>query len=97
LVRIAVFGAGGIGGYFGGRLGLAAADVHLIARGAHLKALQEHGLRVRSVRGDFTASVHATDDPADIGACDYVLFCVKAYACSITNRPSGTHTSSAEW
>lgn len=78
-MRIAVFGAGGIGGYFGGRLALAAADVHLIARGAHLEALQKNGMRVHSVRGDFATSVHATDDPAEIGACDFVLFCVKAY------------------
>jgi 2-dehydropantoate 2-reductase len=78
-VRIAIFGAGGIGGYFGGRLALAAADVHLVARGAHLRALQERGLRVHSIRGDVAPSVHATEDPAEIGACDCVLFCVKAY------------------
>lgn len=78
-MRIAVFGAGGVGGYFGGRLVLGGADVYLVARGAHLVALQEHGLRVRSIGGDFATSVHATDDPAEVGACDYVLFCVKAY------------------
>jgi 2-dehydropantoate 2-reductase len=78
-MRIAVYGAGGVGGYFGGRLAQAGADVHLIARGAHLQALREHGLRVRSVKGDFMAQVPATDDPADIGPCDYVLFCVKAF------------------
>jgi 2-dehydropantoate 2-reductase len=78
-VRIAVYGAGGVGGYFGGRLAQAGADVHLIARGDHLQALREHGLRVRSVKGDFTARVPATDDPAEIGACDYVLFCVKSF------------------
>lgn len=77
--RIAVFGAGGIGGYFGGRLALAGVDVHLIGRGAHLRALREHGLRVRSIRGDFATLVHATDDPFEVGACDYVLFCVKSY------------------
>lgn len=78
-MRIAVFGAGGIGGYFGGRLALAGAEVHLIARGPHLRALREHGLRVRSVRGDFATAVHAADDPVDVGACECVLFCVKAY------------------
>jgi 2-dehydropantoate 2-reductase len=77
--RIAVFGAGGVGGYFGGRLALAGADVHLIARGAHLVALQRDGLRVESIAGDFEVSVPATDDPAEIGPCDYVLFCVKAF------------------
>src|SRR6266487_3410600 len=78
-MRIAVYGAGGVGGYFGGRLAQAGADVHLIARGAHLQALREHGLRVRSVKGDFAVRVPATDDPAEVGPCDYVLFCVKAF------------------
>jgi len=52
-MRIAVYRAGGVGGYFGGRLAQAGADVHLIARGRHLQALREHGLKVRSVNGDF--------------------------------------------
>jgi 2-dehydropantoate 2-reductase len=78
-MRIVVYGAGGVGGYFGGRLAQAGADVHFIARGAHLQALREHGLRVRSVKGDFTVQTPATDDPAEIGPCDYVLFCVKTY------------------
>jgi 2-dehydropantoate 2-reductase len=78
-MRIAVYGAGGVGGYFGGRLAQAGADVAFIARGAHLRALREHGLRVRSVKGDFAVQVPATDDPADIGPCDHVLFCVKAF------------------
>jgi 2-dehydropantoate 2-reductase len=78
-MRIAVYGAGGVGGYFGGRLAQAGADVRLIARGAHLRALRGHGLRVRSIKGDFAVAVPATDDPADIGPCDYVLFCVKSF------------------
>lgn len=78
-MRVAVYGPGGVGGYFGGRLAQAGADVRLIARGAHLAALREHGLRVRSVAGDFTVDVAATDDPADVGVCDYVLFCVKSF------------------
>jgi 2-dehydropantoate 2-reductase len=78
-MRIAVYGAGGVGGYFGGRLAQAGAQVHFIDRGAHLQALREHGLRVQSVKGDFAVQVPATDDPADIGPCDYVLFCVKAF------------------
>ena len=78
-MRIAVYGTGGVGGYFGGRLAQAGADVHFIARGAHLRALRERGLRVRSVKGDFEVQAPATDDPADIGACDFVLFCVKAF------------------
>jgi 2-dehydropantoate 2-reductase len=78
-VKVAVVGAGGVGGYFGGRLARAGADVHLIARGAHLRALREHGLQVRSVKGDVTLQLPATDDPADVGVCDFVLFCVKSY------------------
>jgi 2-dehydropantoate 2-reductase len=78
-MRIAVYGAGGVGGYFGGRLALAGSDVHFIDRGAHLQALREHGLRVQSVKGDFTVQVPATDDPAEVGPCDYVLFSVKAF------------------
>lgn len=78
-MRIAVLGAGGVGGYFGGRLARAGADVHLIARGDHLRALREHGLRVHSVRGDFEVSLPATDATVEIGPCDVVLFCVKSY------------------
>ena len=58
-MRIAVYGAGGVGGYFGGRLAQAGAEVHFIARGAHLRALREHGLRVRSVKGDFEVQAPA--------------------------------------
>ena len=78
-MRIAVYGAGGVGGYFGGRLALAGHEVHLIARGEHLTAIQRHGLRVNSVRGGFEVRLPATDDPASIGPCDAVLFCVKSY------------------
>ncbi|HKF00117.1 MAG TPA: 2-dehydropantoate 2-reductase [Actinomycetes bacterium] len=78
-MRIAVYGAGGVGGYFGGRLAQSGTEVHFIARGAHLAALREHGLRVRSVKGDFSVPAPATDDPSEIGACDAVLVCVKAF------------------
>src|ERR1700746_2093338 len=79
MTRIAVYGAGGVGGYFGARLTQAGAEVHFLARGAHLRAMREHGLQVRSVKGDFRVQVQATDDPADIGPCDFVLFCVKTF------------------
>ena len=64
-MRIVVFGTGGVGGYFGGRLAQAGMDVTFIARGRHLEAIGKHGLRVDSINGDFT--IHqaiATDDPA---------------------------------
>lgn len=78
-MKIAVVGAGGVGGYFGGRLAKAGHDVAMIARGPHLAALRADRLRVHSIKGDFTATVSATDDPAEIGPCDVVLFCVKSY------------------
>jgi 2-dehydropantoate 2-reductase len=66
-------------GLLRGRLAQAGSDIHFIDRGAHLQALREHGLRVQSVKGDFTVRAQATDDPAEVGPCDYVLFCVKAF------------------
>ena len=78
--RIAVIGAGGVGGYFGGLLAKSGQDVRFLARGEHLRALRERGLRVRSVHGDFELpSVHATDRPEELGQADLVLFTVKTY------------------
>jgi 2-dehydropantoate 2-reductase len=79
-MRIAVFGAGGVGGYFGGRLAHAGNEVVFIARGAHLQAMREHGLRVKSIQGDFAVpAVEATDDPAQVGPVDLILVAVKAW------------------
>ncbi|KAB1198284.1 MULTISPECIES: 2-dehydropantoate 2-reductase [Haloferax] len=78
-MKFAIFGAGGVGGYLGARLADAGHEVHLIARGSHLAALQTDGLRVESVAGDTTVDLPATEDPADVGACDYVLLCTKAH------------------
>jgi 2-dehydropantoate 2-reductase len=78
-MRIAVFGAGGIGGYFGARFARAGADVSLLARGAHLAALRSRGLTVRSPRGDLHVTPQATDDPTVIGPVDVVMFSVKSY------------------
>jgi 2-dehydropantoate 2-reductase len=79
-MRIAVFGAGGVGGYFGGRLAKAGEDAVFIARGAHLRALQTSGLRVDDTLGDFVLPhVNATDDPAQVGAVDAVLLAVKGW------------------
>lgn len=79
-MRIAVFGVGGVGGYFGGRLAQAGEDVVFIARGEHLQALRRHGLRVESLKGDFMITpVQATDDPIQVGAVDVVLVGVKAW------------------
>ncbi len=79
-MRIAVVGAGGTGGYFGGLLARAGHDVTFIARGANLEALRTRGLTVESrLAGTFTAAVQATDDPREIGPVDLILFCVKTY------------------
>jgi 2-dehydropantoate 2-reductase len=79
-MKIAVIGAGGVGGYFGGRLAAADEDVHFVARGAHLHALQMNGLRIQSPKGGVhIPRVNATDDPRIIGPADIVLFTVKMY------------------
>ncbi|HLA96826.1 MAG TPA: 2-dehydropantoate 2-reductase [Anaerolineales bacterium] len=79
-MRIAVFGAGGVGGYFGGRLAQAGQEVIFIARGAHLETMRRRGLRVDSLKGDFILpSVQATDDPAQVGEVEAVLVAVKAW------------------
>jgi 2-dehydropantoate 2-reductase len=79
-MRIAVFGTGAVGGYFGGRLAQAGEKVVFIARGEQLRALRDHGLRVDSPKGDFAVRpVQATDDPAQVGTVDAVLVGVKAW------------------
>jgi 2-dehydropantoate 2-reductase len=79
-MRFAVIGAGGVGGFFGGKLAQAGADVTFIVRGATLEALRAHGLRVDSIKGDFVVpTVSATDDPASAGEVDVVLLAVKAW------------------
>src|SRR5438874_4074258 len=79
-MRIAVVGAGGVGGGFGAALAEAGADVTFIARGAHLAAMKSAGLKVQGPRGDtHLVPTRATDDPAAIGHVDIVLFCVKLW------------------
>lgn len=79
-MRIAVVGAGGVGGFFGGRLARSGVDITFIARGATLEALRTSGLSVESFQGSFHIQpVKATDDPSTIGAVDAVLLAVKAW------------------
>ena len=79
-MRIAVVGAGGVGGGFGAALAKAGADVTFIARGAHLAAMKSKGLRIEGGRGEtHLVPTQATDDPASVGPVDYVLFCVKLW------------------
>jgi 2-dehydropantoate 2-reductase len=79
-MRIAVVGAGGVGGAFGAALAHAGADVTFIARGAHLAAMKSQGLRVESPRGNtHLVPAQATDDPGSVGPVDVVMFCVKLW------------------
>jgi 2-dehydropantoate 2-reductase len=79
-MHIVVFGAGGIGGYFGGRLAHAGEEVTFIARGEHLQAMQANGLSVESINGNFTVQpVNATNDTSNVGSVDAVLVCVKMW------------------
>ena len=81
MTRIAMMGSGAVGGYFGGRMAAAGCDVTFIARGRHLEAIRERGLRIESpALGD--AWIHpamATDNPVDVGVMDYVIVCVKLW------------------
>jgi 2-dehydropantoate 2-reductase len=86
-MRIAILGSGGVGGYFGGRLAATGTDVTFMARGAHLAALRERGLRIESPRGDIhVPRVIATDDPAEVGPVDIVFFSVKLYDTDAATR-----------
>jgi 2-dehydropantoate 2-reductase len=79
-MRIAVIGAGGIGGIYGASLAKAGAEVTFVARGAHLTAMRDNGLRIEGDRGETRIRpAQATDDPASIGTVDVVLFCVKLW------------------
>jgi 2-dehydropantoate 2-reductase len=80
MMRIAVFGTGGVGGYFGGRLAQAGEDVTFIARGEHLRAIKASGLKVDSPDGDFVIDpAKATDDVREVGEVDLVILGVKAW------------------
>jgi 2-dehydropantoate 2-reductase len=79
-MRIAVIGVGGIGGPYGASLAKAGADVTFVARGAHLAAMRESGLKIEGDRGEtLVRQAQATDDLASIGPVDYVLLCVKLW------------------
>jgi 2-dehydropantoate 2-reductase len=97
-MKIAVMGTGGVGGYYGGLLARIGQHVTFIARGAHLQAVRERGLQVRSVHGDFLISpAKATDTPAEVGLVDLILFTTKTYhtdeAAQAIAPMVGPHTS----
>jgi 2-dehydropantoate 2-reductase len=86
-MRIAVYGCGGVGAYFGGRLAQTGQDVTFIARNENLAALRSKGLKVGSIAGDFIIDrVKVTNSPADVGIVDYVLCCVKAWQVTAAAR-----------
>ncbi len=79
-MKVAIFGTGGVGGYFGGLLAHAGHEVTFIARGENLEAIRANGLQVKSVNGDFTVKpASATDDPAEVGPVEYVVVAIKHY------------------
>ena len=79
-MRITIFGTGGVGGYFGGRLAQAGEDVTFIARGDHLRAIKANGLKVDSPNGDFVIyPANATDNLGEVGQTDLVILGVKAW------------------
>lgn len=78
-MRIAIMGTGGMGGYLGAKLSRAGHAVAFVARGEHLAAIRERGLRVSGEESIALSHVEASDDPKDFGAVDAILFCVKSY------------------
>jgi 2-dehydropantoate 2-reductase len=85
-LRICIFGAGAIGGFIAGYLARSGADVSVVARGAHLRAIRENGLTVETPDETFTAKVRASDNPADLGVQDGVLVTVKAPALPVAAK-----------
>ncbi len=79
-LRVAVLGAGGVGGYYGGALARAGYPVAMLARGAHLEAIRSRGLEVRTPEGPFTVRVGAADDAEGLGAADLAIVAVKTYS-----------------
>ncbi len=97
-MRIAVIGAGGVGGYFGARLAAAGHEVSFLVRGVQLEVLQTNGLSVRSGRGDLQLDkVRASDDPEELGSHEVVLFAVKAYAIDGALAPLTSLLGSDGW
>lgn len=88
-MRIAIFGAGGVGGYFGGLLARAGLEVVFLARGRHLAGIRAHGLRVESVVGNFEVKVRAEERAEEAGTVDLVLSCVKTYQLEESIRAMG--------
>ncbi len=85
-MRIAIVAPGAVGGYFGALLARSGETVSALARGAHLEAIQQDGLRIEDPRGSFTVRIEASDDAATLGTADIVLFAVKLYGAADAAR-----------
>ena len=79
-MKIAIYGAGAIGGFVGARLAASGVDISLIARGAQREAIRAHGLEVRSADGDLAVQLPCVEDPAELGPQDYVFIGLKAHS-----------------
>jgi 2-dehydropantoate 2-reductase len=90
-MKIAVIGAGGVGGYFGGRLAQAGHDVKFLARGRHLAAIREHGLAIENAQGRTVIPVQAADDPAIVAGAEVVLVTTKLWDLAATARQIAPH------
>src|SRR3977135_2465297 len=98
-MKIAVIGAGAVGGYFGGRLAFSGSEGGFLVRGETLEALRAGLLRVQSIGGNFEVDVRATDDPEEVGEVDAVLVAVKTWqvpeaAAAIAKMTGGKHAGS---
>ena len=78
-MKIAVIGAGGVGGYFGGKLAQADYDVTFIARGKHLEAIRENGLQIKSIKGDFLVHPKVTDNIEEVQYADLIILATKSW------------------
>ena len=78
-MKIVVFGVGGVGGFFGGKLAKAGFDITFIARGKNLKAITEKGLQIKSIQGDFKVYPNVTDNISEISNIDLVILAVKSW------------------
>ncbi|MCC6710327.1 MAG: 2-dehydropantoate 2-reductase [Gammaproteobacteria bacterium] len=96
-MKLAVYGAGAIGGFIGARLAASGVEVSLVARGAQRAAIVEHGLTLRSAEGELKVRVPCVDDPAELGAQDYVLIALKAHsvAAVVERLPALFHADTA--
>ena len=97
-MQFAIYGTGGVGGYFGGRLAQAGHEVTFIARGAHLEAIRRDGLKVESILGDFTIHpARAESDPAAVGMVDVVVVGVKTWQVEQPGRRSARWWWRTRW